>query len=291
MEAGLAPGQVRKGLRMMSEMVGCWDAFFDRLGYKFYFLEPLGYNSAILYERAGFQYLKGKEKMVWVDREFRPGGLLRERLDGSTPFRRPSLALTVRGRRGRFTTGSSTSRGKPQDVQKRRRARGRRHLYRGEILIPARLLPVALLLVVMLPGAASAQDGEDPPGSSSRRRSIRHRGRKAEFLRDVHRGEGGHALEDLPAERAPHSGPVRGEPQGIPAGQPEGRRPVADHAGPESPRSVRRKTEDDGRRKTVDYVVMRGDSLSKILFPRDVPRREWKKYLDAVREINASVAT
>jgi hypothetical protein len=68
------------------------------LGYKFYFLEPLGYNSAILYERAGFQYLKGKEYMVWIDREFRHGGLLRGRLDGSTPFRRPSLALTVRGR-------------------------------------------------------------------------------------------------------------------------------------------------------------------------------------------------
>ncbi|HQU14458.1 MAG TPA: hypothetical protein PKV70_09440, partial [Thermodesulfobacteriota bacterium] len=53
MEAGLAPGQVRRGLRMMSEMVACWDAFFGRMGYKFYFLEPLGYNSAILYERAG----------------------------------------------------------------------------------------------------------------------------------------------------------------------------------------------------------------------------------------------
>lgn len=98
MEAGLAPGQVRRGLRMMSEMVACWDAFFGRLGNKFYFLEPLGYNSAIMYERAGFQYLKGKEYMVWIDREFRPGGLLYVRLDGSTPFRRPSHARTVRGR-------------------------------------------------------------------------------------------------------------------------------------------------------------------------------------------------
>ena len=98
MEAGLAPGQVRRGLRMMSDMVACWDAFFGRLGNRFYFLEPLGYNSAILYERAGFQYLKGKEKMVWTDREFRPGGLLHARLDGSTPFRQPSHARTVRGR-------------------------------------------------------------------------------------------------------------------------------------------------------------------------------------------------
>ncbi len=98
MEAGLAPGQVRRGLRMMGEMVVCWDAFFGRLGAGFYFLEPLGYNSAILYERAGFQYVKGKESMIRIDRQFGPGGELRALLDGSTPFRRPEHARTVRGR-------------------------------------------------------------------------------------------------------------------------------------------------------------------------------------------------
>ena len=98
MEAGLAPGQVRHGLRMMLDMVACWDAFFDRVGYRFYFLEALGYNSAILYERAGFEYVKGKEKMRWIDREFRPGGELHARLDGTTPFRQVGQALTVRGR-------------------------------------------------------------------------------------------------------------------------------------------------------------------------------------------------
>lgn len=98
MEAGLAPGQVRRGLRMMREMVACWDDFFDRAGYKFYFLEPLGYNSAILYERSGFQYVKGKEEMLRIDRAFRPGGELYARLDGSTPFRRIGHARTVRGR-------------------------------------------------------------------------------------------------------------------------------------------------------------------------------------------------
>jgi hypothetical protein len=98
MEAGLAPGQVRRGLRMMREMVACWDDFFGRTGYKFYFLEPLGYNSAILYERSGFQYVKGKEKMLWIDRGFHPGGELYARLDGSTPFRPIGHARTVRGR-------------------------------------------------------------------------------------------------------------------------------------------------------------------------------------------------
>jgi hypothetical protein len=98
MEAGLAPGQVRRGLRMMRDMVACWDTFFGGMGHKFYFLEPLGYNSAVLYERTGFQYVKGKERMCWIDREFHPGGELYARLDGSTPFRRIGYASTVRGR-------------------------------------------------------------------------------------------------------------------------------------------------------------------------------------------------
>ena len=74
MEAGLAPGQVRRGLRAMDELVASWDAFFDRVGHKFYFLEPLSYNSGIIYERHGFQYVTGKERMEYLDREFRPGG-------------------------------------------------------------------------------------------------------------------------------------------------------------------------------------------------------------------------
>jgi hypothetical protein len=98
MEAGLAPGQVRRGLRVMQEMVLAWDDFFRRVEHKFYFLEPLSYNSAILYERTGFQYIKGKEKMLWIDREFHPGGELHARLDGSTPFRSPGNGRTVRGR-------------------------------------------------------------------------------------------------------------------------------------------------------------------------------------------------
>jgi hypothetical protein len=98
MEAGLAPAQVRRGLRAMRDIVVCWDDFFRRTGHKFYFLEPLSYNSAILYERSGFQYVKGKEKMEDIDREFRPGGILHGRLDGSTPFRKPEHWRTVRGR-------------------------------------------------------------------------------------------------------------------------------------------------------------------------------------------------
>ncbi|MGE5190599.1 MAG: hypothetical protein ACM3NF_11140 [Gemmatimonadota bacterium] len=98
MEAGLAPGQVRRGLRSMGDLVGRWEEFFGRIGHRFYFLEPLGYNSAILYERYGFQYVVGKERMEFIDREFRSGGVLHARLDGSTPFRKPGQEKTVRGR-------------------------------------------------------------------------------------------------------------------------------------------------------------------------------------------------
>lgn len=98
MRNGLAPGQVRRGLRAMREMVSCWEAFFGELGHRFFFLEPLGYNSAILYERSGFQYVSGKEGMVRIDTGFRPGGLLHARLDRSTPFRMPGQERTVRGR-------------------------------------------------------------------------------------------------------------------------------------------------------------------------------------------------
>jgi hypothetical protein len=98
MEAGLAPGQVRRGLRAMHDLVDTWDAFFERIGHRFYFLEPLSYNSAILYERHGFQYVTGRERMEFIDREFCPGGVLTARLDDANPFRRRAHAKTIRGR-------------------------------------------------------------------------------------------------------------------------------------------------------------------------------------------------
>jgi LysM repeat protein len=53
------------------------------------------------------------------------------------------------------------------------------------------------------------------------------------------------------------------------------------------PSGGRPKAMGDG--KTVDYTVVRGDSLSEILSSHGVPRRQWKKYLDAIQEINTSV--
>lgn len=98
MNAGLAPGQVRKGLRLMQHLISVWEDFFQFLGHRYYFLEPLGYYSAIIYERYGFNYISGKERMCYIDREFRKGGVFYSRLDGSSPFREKGMEGTVRGR-------------------------------------------------------------------------------------------------------------------------------------------------------------------------------------------------
>jgi acetoin utilization protein AcuC len=60
--------------------------------------EPLTYDNAVRYEKYGFDYLSGRRKMQAIDREFKPGGILFRRLDGSTPFRQPGMERTVHGR-------------------------------------------------------------------------------------------------------------------------------------------------------------------------------------------------
>ena len=157
-------------------------------------------------------------------------------------------------------------------------------------MIPSRLLPVALLLAAMLPGAASAQDGEDPPRIFLEKKVYSDTADGKQSFFETYTVEKGDTLwkifqrsEPLTPDRYAENlkefrraNPKVADPSRITPGQnllvPSGGRP---------------KTMDDG--KTVDYIVMRGDSLSKILFSRDVPRSEWKKYLDAIREINTSV--
>jgi len=98
MEAGLAPGQVRKGLRLSRTLIPLFEDFVQCLGHDYYLMEPLAYHNAILFERLGFNYVEGLRKMQWIDINFQPGGLLHEALDGSTPFRHPDAWRTVRGR-------------------------------------------------------------------------------------------------------------------------------------------------------------------------------------------------
>ena len=98
MEAGLGPGQIRRGLRMLSRILECMDGLCRILGRDFYLVEPLFYHSAILYERHGCDYLMGRELMDQIHAEFQEGGALYRLLDDSTPFRRQGFDASVRGR-------------------------------------------------------------------------------------------------------------------------------------------------------------------------------------------------
>ena len=97
LQAGLAPGQVRAGLRGSRLVFEQIEAFLSMLGHRAYFLEPLTYASAWIFERRGFAYVRGHKLMDGIHREFQPGGKLYQCLDGS-PFRHRDQAGTVRGR-------------------------------------------------------------------------------------------------------------------------------------------------------------------------------------------------
>ncbi len=98
MKAGIAPGQVRRGLGLTRRLTQAMEQFVTALHHDVFHIQPLAYHNAILFERLGFAYEVGVEKMRWIDREFAPGGTLSERLDGSTPFRQPGAEQTVRSR-------------------------------------------------------------------------------------------------------------------------------------------------------------------------------------------------
>ena len=98
MQAGLTPGQVRKGLRMARRMLPNFEHFISRLGHAIFLLEPLAYHSAILFESMGCSYSQGLRRMDRIQLGFQPGGELYERLDKSSPFRVPGAEKTVRGR-------------------------------------------------------------------------------------------------------------------------------------------------------------------------------------------------
>jgi hypothetical protein len=98
MDAGLAPGQVRRGLRLSRELIPVMERFTAGLGKDRFFIEPLAYHNAIMFERYGFAYMVGHRKMEEIQAGFQPGGALFEQLDGSTPFRQPGAERSVRGR-------------------------------------------------------------------------------------------------------------------------------------------------------------------------------------------------
>ncbi len=98
MEAGLAPGMVRQGLRLTGEFMMCLDVFMEELKLKTTLAGALFYHNAVMWERYGFIYFKGGKMMEKIQKEFQIGGMLYEKLDGSTPFRKEGMERTIRGR-------------------------------------------------------------------------------------------------------------------------------------------------------------------------------------------------
>lgn len=96
MEYGLAPGQVRKGLRMLGQAIDAFEVFVASLGNEFYFADPLYYHNAILFEHYGFTYERGRRLMQRIQQGFEAGGDLLGRLDSSSPFRNPGAAGSIR---------------------------------------------------------------------------------------------------------------------------------------------------------------------------------------------------
>ncbi len=96
MRAGLAPGQIRHGMRLLRGIVETFEQFVSLLGHDRFYAEPLYYHNAVILERHGFNYQKGRKLMEEIEAGFAPEGLLRTRLDGSTPFRMPDAAGHIR---------------------------------------------------------------------------------------------------------------------------------------------------------------------------------------------------
>lgn len=96
MEYGLAPGQIRRGLRLLSAAIQGFEFFVQSLGQELFFAEPLFYHNAVIFERYGFNYAKGRKLMERIQQGFSEKGDLLKKLDNSTHFRRPEAAQSIR---------------------------------------------------------------------------------------------------------------------------------------------------------------------------------------------------
>ena len=98
LNAGLAPGQVRQGLRLLKHAIPAFDDFMQGLGHDVYFIDQLSYHNAIVFERYGFSYQKGRRLMIRINDGFIPESDLYLKLDNSTPFRKPAFHRSILGR-------------------------------------------------------------------------------------------------------------------------------------------------------------------------------------------------
>jgi len=96
LQAGLAPGQIYRGPHLFKESMRQFEHFVSLLDHDLYFVEPLYYHVAIIFERHGFAYQSGRKLMERIQAGFSPGGDLRDRLQGQNIFRQPRAADSIR---------------------------------------------------------------------------------------------------------------------------------------------------------------------------------------------------
>ena len=96
MQAGLSPGQIRRGLRSLRYGLEAFEEFITSLGHDMYYMEPLYYHNAIIFERYGFSYQLGRRQMNEIQAGFGDGGELSKKLDDSNPFRSSKAVNSIR---------------------------------------------------------------------------------------------------------------------------------------------------------------------------------------------------
>ena len=93
---GLAPGQIRHGLRLLAPAIETFENFVASLGHDIYFVEPLYYHNAVIFERYGFTYQMGRRLMDRIEIGFSESGDLQKLLRDSDPFRKKDATDSVR---------------------------------------------------------------------------------------------------------------------------------------------------------------------------------------------------
>lgn len=96
--AGLAPGQIRRGLRAFRHSVPVFERFVANMGHDMFMIEPLAYHNAIIFERYGFNYMRGLKDMHILNEQFQPDGELYTRLNDENPFRKTTYQNRIIGR-------------------------------------------------------------------------------------------------------------------------------------------------------------------------------------------------
>ena len=94
--AGLAPGQIYRGPHLFRESLRQFESFAACMNQELFFVEPLFYHVAIIFEKFNFHYQTGKRFMERIDAGFSPGGDLIELLNENEPFRSPGAEDQIR---------------------------------------------------------------------------------------------------------------------------------------------------------------------------------------------------